>query len=63
MFTPVSAFTTADPPRSNIAVTIIFVKKQKARKTMCATVPQLALDEVYHYVSGKRASRKVFSKG
>lgn len=45
MFTPVSAFTTADPPRSNIAVTIILVKKQKARKTMCAAVPQLALEE------------------
>lgn len=41
MFTPVSAFTTAEPPRSSMAVTIIFVKKQKARKTMCAAVPQL----------------------
>ena len=48
MFTPVSAFTTVDPPRSNMAVTIIFVKRQKARKTMCAAVPQLKVDEDYH---------------
>lgn len=41
MFTPVSALTTAEPPRSSIAVTIMFVKKQKARKTICAGVPQL----------------------
>lgn len=41
MFTPVSAFTTAEPPRSSMAVTMIFVKKQKARNTMCAAVPHL----------------------
>ena len=41
MFTPVSAFTTAEPPRSNIAVTMIFVIRQKARKTICAAFPHL----------------------
>lgn len=41
MFTPVSALTTAEPPRSNMAVTRMFVMKQKTRKTICAGVPQL----------------------
>lgn len=33
MLTPVNAFTTAEPPRRSMAVTIMFVKKQKPRKT------------------------------
>lgn len=50
MFTPVSAFTTAEPPRSSMAVTIIFVIKQKVRKTTCAAVPQLTKNNVIRSV-------------
>jgi hypothetical protein len=40
---PVRAFTTAEPPSKSMAVTIMFVKKQKHKNTMCAWNPHLAL--------------------
>jgi len=41
MFTPASAFTTAESPRRSMAVTNMLVRKQNVRKTMCAFVPHL----------------------
>lgn len=41
-FMPVNAFTTEEPPNSNIDETMMFVMKQKHRNTMCVAVPHRA---------------------
>lgn len=47
IFTPVRAFTTAEPPSNSIAVTTTFVARQNTKNTICVAVPHLDIPKTY----------------